>query len=220
MLPHLYPRELPMAQLLFIDTETGGFDPKNDSILSLGAVVWQDGKFLGKFEVYVREPTIQAAPEALAVNKIDLAWLEANGKAPAVALAEFEAFLNHHFPPVGDKLTRVTLAGHNLNFDLGFIKRLYEMGGGKFGKRFASRVMDTSGVMAFLMLTGKLPSESPTTDFGFNHFGIAFAAGERHSALADCVATAQLFNHLIALDKGETVVEVTTVTVETTSIAR
>ncbi len=189
-----------MAKLLFLDTETGGLNPKTHSLLSLAVVLWEDGRLHDRQQIFVREPELATTPEALAVNKIDLAWLGQNGLAPEAAMQALEAFIAKHFPAgIDGAPPRVTLAGHNVSFDVGFLRRLCDQTGRIFRDRFASRTVDTSGIMAFLMLAGALPSASPTSDFGFSHFRIEIAPDARHTALGDCLATAELFNHLLAL---------------------
>jgi DNA polymerase-3 subunit epsilon len=42
-------------RFLVIDTETGGLQPEMHSILSLGAVVWDDGILGEEFEVLIAE---------------------------------------------------------------------------------------------------------------------------------------------------------------------
>ena len=180
--------------ILVVDTETGGFDPSSDSLLSLGAVVWKAGEIRGALEILIAEPTIVASNEALAVNNLDIDQLRRVGISPRDAVKQLEAFVRAHFP--GE---RVTLGGHNTWFDADFMRRLYKMGGGEFRSRFSHRYIDTASIVAFLSLCGYLPEDVNNSDRAFQHFGIEPAPGLRHTALGDATATAHLLTALTGL---------------------
>lgn len=188
-----------MKELLFIDTETGGLDPSVHSILSLGAVVWRDGQIGQKFEVMIREPVITITPDAMNRNGIDLRHFDEGGAVtPDEAVQKFERFISENLS-VTDDSPRVTLVGHNVGFDTAFLKRLYAFTESSYDHRFWHRVIDTSSIAAVLILAGRIPIATPSTDLLFKHFEIDFAPKTRHTAQADAVATAELFNHLLSL---------------------
>src|SRR5687768_3005895 len=116
-----------MARLLIIDTETGGIDPSVHSLLSLAAVVWEDGRLGGSVEILVAEPVISVSPEAMRINRIDLGVHGQKALSTAEAVAAFEAFIRHEFQEAFTCGERVVLAGHNVGFDVGFLKRLYRL---------------------------------------------------------------------------------------------
>ena len=60
-----------MNTLLVIDTETGGLDPDHDSLLSLAAVVWRNGKVVAETQIFVNEPAARIDPESLAIHGIE-----------------------------------------------------------------------------------------------------------------------------------------------------
>ena len=178
--------------MLVIDTETGGLDPLRHSILSLGAVIWEDGRLVDSIEIFVREIECATDPEAIAINKMSLAWLNEHGVSPVVAVKQLEAFLALHF---GTK--KVPLVGHNVHFDIGFVQRLYRLGGGAYERRYSHRVLDTASVLALLILARRLPPAVASSDGAFEYFGIR--GRERHTALGDALATAELLNALLTL---------------------
>lgn len=184
-------------RLLVIDTETGGFDPLMWSILSIGAVVWEDGNLLGEAEVLVAEQPVEVEAGAMKVNRIDLKEHVAIGLAPKRAVATFENFILEYFPQ-----GKVPLAGHNVGFDIGFLQRLYRLAGVDFETRFSHRSIDTSSIMNFLRLAGKLPIPNSSLDSGLRYFRIEVKGHERHSALADARATAKVLTALIELVRG------------------
>jgi DNA polymerase III epsilon subunit-like protein len=73
------------APILVVDVETGGFDPNNESILSIGAVEWtRDG--LGKsLELYVTEQEIVMSMDSAKFNAALLETVLTNGVAPSQA---------------------------------------------------------------------------------------------------------------------------------------
>lgn len=181
-------------RFLVIDTETGGFDPLIWSVLSIGAVVWEDGNLLGEVEVLVAERPIHADPAAMKVNRIDPKRHAEIGLAPPQAIAVLDAFFLKYFPE-----GKISLAGHNVGFDIGFLQRLYRLAGIDYEQRFSHRSIDTSSIMTFLRLAEILPIPSTSLDSGLKYFRIGVKDGERHSALADARGTATLLTALIDL---------------------
>jgi len=186
-----------MSRLLVIDTETGGLDPEQFSLLSIGLVVWDEGELGGEDEFFVSEPDLRCDPEAMAVNAIDTDLIRRVGLTPEQAVTRLERFLDSQFP--SPAIARVSVVGHNVHFDLAFIRRLYRIAGRPIGPRFSHRFIDTAGILQFLILAGRLPEGVSDSTSAFRHFGIEFAQGERHSALADARATARLLTKLLKL---------------------
>ena len=185
------------ARLLFIDTETGGLDATLCSLLSLGLVVWENGEMLGSMELFIAEPEILIETEAQLVHGLTIEKLRACGISPAEAVARIEAFLAQHF--ILGTAGAVPLAGHNVGFDIAFLRRLYRLGGRDYDRIFSHRTLDTAGILRFLVIAGLLPLEGAGSTAAFDHFGITFGDHARHSALGDAEATAILFTKLVAL---------------------
>lgn len=185
-----------MPKVLIIDTETGGLDPAACSVLSIAAVVWDDGRLLDEAELFVREPHILADAESLKINAIDPAWLENHGLPPVAVVSSLRSLITKHFG--GGLPRRVTIAGHNVSFDIGFLKRLYRMAGEDYGADFSHRSLDTSSMVALLMLAGLVPLAAASSNNAFEYFGIDVPSGKRHTALADARATAELLSRLVS----------------------
>lgn len=191
-----------MDTLLVIDTETGGLDPDRDSLLSLAAVVWREGQLVADTQIFVNEPEPRITPDSIAVHGIDPTWLQAHGHSPCQAVQEFERFVHAHFSRFdrGD----VLLAGHNVAFDVAFLKRLYRLAGVHYPAFYSHRLLDTAALGLFFILSGHLPSGVAKSDELFGYFQIAFGRNRRHSALGDARATAELINAFLkmATDNG------------------
>lgn len=181
-------------KFLVIDAETGGIDPRNNSLLSIAGVLWEARKTpIPLFSFFVKEPEVFTTPEALAVNKIDLEDITKFGYSPRKCIDTIRSSTLEHFP----FRKRITLAGHNVQFDIAFLKRIYDMEGEDISKDFNSRILDTSSVISFLRNSGHIKGGSSKSDFLFDFCEIEFAENERHTALGDAYATAKALNVLI-----------------------
>lgn len=188
-----------MTKLLVIDTETGGIDPDRHSLLSIAAVVWEDGALNAEFEVLVAEPDLTVTARALEINRIDLVLHSRKAVMPVEAMARLETFLNEQFQHERAQGERIVLAGHNIGFDVGFLKRLCRMAGVDFESLFSHRVLDTASILRFLSLAGRVPESATTSSNAFAAFNISIKDSERHTALGDARATAALLAALVGL---------------------
>lgn len=183
------------TRLVIIDSETSGLDPTVNSLLSIGVVVWEDGQIRDDIELFIAEEKIATDPESMRINKINLSLHKQHAISPNEAVRKLEIFLSKYF----DFKSRIPLAGHNVSFDVGFLRRLYRLAGFNYENRFSHRLLDTASVMRFLAIAGRLPIDNPGLDAGLKYFGINVAARDRHSALGDARATAKLLRELIKL---------------------
>lgn len=180
-------------RLLVIDTETGGLDSNEHSILSLAAVIWNSGSIEAKFQVVIREPQMSTTLEALRINGFTMEVLETEGVSPATAVMALENFLL-----INDFRTRATLAGHNVGFDIGFLKRLYRLGGRspkEYEKLYSHRALCTQTLALALQTADRCNFKGTGLDSLCKFFGIEIRAGGsygRHDALEDATATALL----------------------------
>lgn len=183
-----------------IDTETGGLDPNEHSILSLAVVLWEDGGITGKFQVVIREPNMRTTLEALKINGFTQDILEAEGVSPLTAVMSLKNFL-----AANEWRQRVTLAGHNVAFDVGFLRRLCRLGGmtpKEYGTLFSHRSLCTQTLALALEATGRCVFGSTSLDALCKYFGIVIREGGeqgRHDALEDATATAKLLTAELAL---------------------
>jgi DNA polymerase III subunit epsilon len=186
-------------KLLFVDTETGGTDPDVHSLLSIGLVVWQDFHVVDSLELLIKDKELRASPEALAINKINLKEHFEAGLDLGIAMERLLSFLHKHFAN-GEK---VTVAGHNISFDIQFLKKFFKRNGSEYSRFFSHRSIDTSAILYYLFLRGAMKKKSISSDSAFDEFGIRVTT--RHSALDDALATAELFNKLLLLEAPNTV---------------
>jgi DNA polymerase III epsilon subunit-like protein len=186
-----------MRKLVVVDTETGGLDDRQHSILSLGAVIWTDGLLSEPFNMYIREENMVTTPEALKINGItedDLAL----AASPSFVVSTFEQWLHDN-----GVYGRQTLGGHNIaGFDMGFIKRLYRLSGKRMP--FDYHVQDTMSLALGLQFAGRLNVPNVKLDTLCAHFGIKIREDDakgRHNSGEDAAATAKLFTALLDMLK-------------------
>jgi DNA polymerase III epsilon subunit-like protein len=191
-----------MARLLVIDTETGGTDPLVHSLLSLAGVVWTDGASGTAIEMRVAESAITVTPKAMGINRIDLAAYGTDALPPDRAVEMFEAFVRGAFRDEFECGDKVVLAGHNVGFDIGFLKRLYRLAGADFDATFSHRALDTAGVLRFLSLAGLRKSSDADLTTALAEMRIPVEKDARHSALGDASATALLLTRLLAFARS------------------
>lgn len=187
-----------MFKLLVIDTETGGLDPSEHSILSLGAVCWREGDLVDELEIFISEPQIVCTERALKEHRIDIEWLSEQGSEPREAVIEFNQFLERNFDRLksGEK---ISLAGHNVGFDINYLKRLYKLAGSEseYERLFSHRTLDTASIIRFLYLAGRISLSSAALSDAIEYFDIELDPEERHTAIGDARATANLLTKLI-----------------------
>ena len=172
---------LPFAdsRYVVVDVESTGLDLNKDRLIAIGAVAVTGGRIdiTDSFEVVLRQDTVSDRDNIL-IHGIG-GEAQRDGQAPAEALL---AFL--------DYLGKSPLVAFHVTFDETMIRRAMRT---YLGFDFKHPWLDLAYVMP-----GLLPDYARkyrALDHWSGHFRIANYA--RHSALADAVATAQLF--LVAL---------------------
>ncbi|MFC2129165.1 exonuclease domain-containing protein [Bacteroidota bacterium] len=182
-------------RLLLIDTETGGLNPDEHSLLSLGMVVWEDMEIIDSQEYLINDGKLIVTEEALSINKIDIEKHKQIAISASQAIEEIIIFINRHFPEQG----KITIAGHNVHFDVNFLRFFFSQNNEDFSKYFSHRIIDTSSILYYLYLAGHLKHRAISSDEAFDYFDIKVEG--RHTALGDARATANLFTKLLHLTK-------------------
>lgn len=181
-------------KILVIDTETGGLNAEVNSILTLGAVVWNDGFIEDKIEITIAEPEIFADPKALEVNGLTIEEVQAKGVSPLQAVLTLQNFLQKN-----NMRGKVTLGGHNVSFDIPFMKRLYRLGGVDFDKQFSFRYLDTMQIAFLFNFAGKFNLTSVSLDSVTKYYGCSPERVDgKHGALGDAEATARCLTKMLA----------------------
>lgn len=184
-------------RFVFIDTETGGTIPEKHSLLSIGLVVWDslNGKLAEK-ELFVKNDAYIVTKEAKKINKFDEAFHNTIAESPEIVIKNMLSFLRIYFP----ENVFIPLAGHNVNFDINFLKVLFKRQNRSYNKYFSHRTIDTYSVYKTLILSGLIDKNLNSSHDAFSYFDIKVA--ERHNALSDCMATVELYEKMLMLIKN------------------
>lgn len=180
------------SRLLFVDTETGGTDPQKHSLLSIGLAVWDESVgVIDSCELFLKNENYVITNTAKKINKFDKHLHEQNAQDGKSVIHSIKKLIKKHFP----KDTAVTLAGHNVQFDIGFLKKLYSAEGVSFSKSFSHRAIDTYSILRYLFYTGRITDDISSSAKAFGYYKIKVS--HRHSALGDVLATTELFDKMI-----------------------
>lgn len=165
---------------VIVDVETSGLNPLKDSLISIGALAISDGliRLDQSFEVVLR----QEAPSDhgnILVHGIG-GTTQISGRRPAEGLLDFLNFAG-----------KGPLIGFHADFDRVVIARAVRK---VLGLDLPNKWLDVA-VLAPVLLGERAPA-AHTLDEWTKAFGIANYA--RHDAVADSLATAQLFQIILA----------------------
>lgn len=162
-----------MAELIVLDLETTGLDPKSDSIIEIAAVLLNNGKVIDKFQTFIKP---------LKSNKISatvstLTNIKSEDLIDAPKLSEVH---NNLLKFLGDR----PIIGHNIGFDLDFLK--------------ANKINFTGEGLDTLELAYTILPKLKFYSLEYLAYIYKFPNQPSHRAMNDVLATADLYNMLIA----------------------
>jgi len=164
-----------MRKLCFVDVETTGLDAYKHAIIEI-AVIREDGKSFAARVQPSENDLRNADPVALEINKYtEKEW--AGSISPRVAAKQ-----------AADIMQGCVIVGHNVHFDISFLKELFEAQGVQCW--FVPRLVDTQ-VLSFehLHFLRSHSLDNLRVFFGWSLDGA-------HSALIDVLDTQKLFYKL------------------------
>lgn len=177
-----------------LDFETTGLDPAVNAPIELAAALCEGTPALtvrATYQTGIMRPFPGAilSPQAAKVHGIPDAEVLA-GRDPAEAAREFIAWLDKHRDG-----KPVTMAGHFVSFDQGFMGPWLANAGIDGGmSRFSRRMLDSMPLaMAAFVLTGK--AESASLEAATRCLGIPHQA---HRAAGDVSAVIHVMRHILA----------------------
>lgn len=183
MLPHDWDTLLRLADagtaFHLIDTETTGLSPTSHRVIELATVTVQAGRIVDRFETLI-DPGVAVPARITQITGITGAMLQ-GAPPPEVALSRWQAYLDArpgHF------------VAHNARFDWDFLSA--EFGRASLDWPFKSW---TCTVRLSRYCLPQLPKHG--LESLIRHFGIRVS--DRHRALADVEATAEVFERCMAI---------------------
>lgn len=181
------------SRLVVIDVETSGVNPLVHDVWSIAMVPM--AAEISPLVLYVKPET------EIRWSKFALQNFQANGRewfaraiSPVDVCNRIDEYLGSVFGPI-----QATPVGHNIGFDLSFIKRVAYQGGRESIRGLGHRAIDTHTMLYLLFLQGRLPETALTSDGALHYFEIDVPKAGRHTALGDAVATRLLAEKLFEL---------------------
>lgn len=182
---------------VFIDTETGGLSPDYSLLTVAAAVTDKEFNVLDTLAFSLRPADgYIVSPEAMQVNKIDLAKHATDAIYADSARLKLETLLSTGLTRTG--LRRLVPAGHNVGFDLGFVYSQI-MPEADFRRYCTYPALDTAAVARFLSNAGVIKNPCNLVSLR-EQFGIDTTGA--HNAEADVLATIQIAKRFTSFLKG------------------
>lgn len=179
--------ELLAGDLIFMDTETTGFDNEADAIIEIGAVRYTNGRYTGQYHKYFN-PNMPIPDESAKVHGITNELMQEmirNGQAKTFSRSEAARLARF----LGDAV----ILGHNfVRFDAKFLKSTYARHGVSW---VSNRVIDTMTISKVRFPRNKLNLDALCKLMKVNTEG----RKEFHGALVDAEITARMFAALVSL---------------------
>ena len=179
-------------KILFIDTETGGVDPKISALIQLSGIVRIDKKDVEEFNFFIRPfEHSEVSPEALKVQGRTLEDLKSEKYiSEEKAYFYFKKILDKYVNKY-DKNDKFIIAGYNVKFDIEILQALFKRQKDNYLFSYiSSNILDPLPCIGMLQLCEILPVlENNKLETWCKYFGIEFSA---HDSLEDIRATKQL----------------------------
>jgi DNA polymerase III epsilon subunit-like protein len=178
--------------ILYLDFETSGLDPKRHSVLQAAWIVERNGEVLQErvFDVQP-DPNDDLCLAALEVNHFGFSRMKA-GK-----------FMSYVLTVLKQDCLQVTtprICGHNVQFDIGFLTAAADKAHENlFLYLDLKKFLDTAAIARYLDYQGVISVERYNLETCCNHFGIQ--NDREHDALGDIRATRKLFHILTGMSQ-------------------
>lgn len=174
--------------LIVTDSETGGLNPKENSLLTLALMVVKNKEVVAQKEWKIKHDTYNVSAGALEVNGIDLVKHGKEATEAEVVGEEIIAFLEEHC----SKEEKGMLVGQNTIFDKNFIEAFFVSLKNQellraFYRLVSHRYIDLMSITAFLNLSGVLNTDGLSLDAVIEALNLDVKA--RHTATDDARLT-------------------------------
>lgn len=179
------------TELLWIDTETTGRSAHLNQIVEVAvAITDRDGNVLlePRAVLVAIEPWSKNELETIGIHGID--WRKPEFRRAAKSLREV-------IERVSARIEGRRVAGHNVAFDVGFVKASAERVGLPVRQELSAPTLDTMTLARSLMKRGLLAKQSASLVALRERFGVGHTA---HRAAGDVAATIEIYRRLRALE--------------------
>jgi len=187
-------------KILYFDTETTGTDFTKHEITQFAAIIEIDGKVVKEVNYKCRPTNWEAIdPQALETTGVGVEQLK-TFQTPRETLRQIKELLGTYIPKYTKMPYKFYPAGHNVQFDLEFLNKLFKDHGNDEDRKWGItsyqnwRALDSRVFGNFLTAAGKLPTENMKLSTLCQHYGIEIDA---HDALSDIRATRQVIQKMM-----------------------
>lgn len=177
-----------------VDLETGGFNPQTDALLEIAAITLdfdEDGQLVQKNRYFFNIEPFKGAnieSSALEFTGIDIHNPLRKAVREGRALDETLRGIRQQVRATG--CNRAVMVAHNASFDLGFMNAAVERCEIKRNPFHPFSTFDTATLCGLAFGQTVLSRACESAQIEFN-------SSEAHSALYDCIKTAELFCHIV-----------------------
>lgn len=191
-----------IAKYVCFDTETTGLDANINNLLTATFIVLNAELIeLDRLNISLKSENYTINAKAMEVNKIDIVKHDQTSKDLIDTKAQLINFLkknktNFYLTPIG----------HNVAFDILFIKKLL---GNEYNNYFSYNSVDTIVIANFLKMCGKLPDRQPVSLSKLSeYYGIQRRTGDVneeafHTSEYDTEMTVKLLKTFVELNVFE-----------------
>jgi DNA polymerase III epsilon subunit-like protein len=144
-----------MVQYICFDTETSGLDPNNCNLLTAHFIILNnDLERIDSLDLQIKHIQYNIHPKALEINKIDIVVHDKDNKSVFINDANkmLISFLQRY-----KNNTKYIPIGHNVNFDIQFIKCSGLLSESDYFHYISNIPLDTLHIASFLKLSGHIP---------------------------------------------------------------
>jgi DNA polymerase-3 subunit epsilon len=180
------------SNLLVIDIETTGPNPFLHDPLSVALVPVQGRTAPAEINVRIDNPA-WTSYGLRNFKAFEDDW-KRSALNPGDAVHEIESYLGRVSPR-----EEAVLVGHNVGFDMSFLRKLAYLAGQEAIKGLCHRTLDTYTLLYLALSRGLVPQSALSSDGAFEFFAIRVPSERRHTALGDALATRELFAKLLKL---------------------
>lgn len=185
--------------LLFLDTETTGTDPKKHAVIEIAAQLHKDGTKVAEVNEQFFDKRSPVSLQALKYNNTRVEGLYAK-KDESIG---FMTFVDWVLSLKMDSLP--IIVGHNVSFDVKFLHALFDKYGiDQVTEVLGYKTLDTCVIAQYLIMAGKLTTEGNKTTLAAiaKALNIDVTKYTLHCAKDDVALTAEVFYGLINLLKS------------------
>lgn len=172
--------------LVVVDIETTGTNPFVHDALAVALVPINPN--MPSFQVFVRHNNLSWSTFA----KSNFRKFEDQWHREAVPADEACFEIENYIENILGR-NQITLIGHNVGFDVAFLRKIAFQGSRDQLRNISHRMIDTHTLLSLLAIEEKLPYSARTSDAAFDYFKINVDTHKRHTALYDATATRELF---------------------------